>query len=124
MNAQLHSHPSQPLQFAAPAHRFLPKPEIAACDSFRAAVHLAWKNRTRPNMTQSTLAEECGLYPPHVSAYLHHRTVDSKGNPRLNLPAEKIAAFEASVGNHAISQYLFRRGRLTCMEEQIQANHL
>jgi len=70
-------------------------------------------------MTQRTLAEECGLYAPHVSQYLHATPVDHKGNRRLDLPADRIAAFEQAVGNHAVTQYLVQSAMLTIMEEVI-----
>ena len=97
----------------------MPLSTIAACKTFREAVRLAWDNRTRKNMTQRTLAEECDLYPPHVSSYLHADPMDEKNRPRLNLPADRIDAFEEAVGNHAIRQYLNHLGRLTIMEEVI-----
>jgi len=104
----------------APAgKRFLPLSAVAACKTFREAVRLAWEHRARPNMTQRSLAEECGLYAPHVSSYLHPEPLDGKNRPRLDLPADCIDAFEEAVGNHAIRQYLNHLGRLTIMEEVI-----
>lgn len=118
----MHPHTAVPgaSSFPAPAGKtFLPLAAVAACKTFREAVRLAWEHRTRPNMTQRSLAEECGLYPPHVSSYLHPDALDAKRRPRLDLPADRIDAFEAAVGNHAIRQYLNHLGRLTIMEEVI-----
>jgi hypothetical protein len=107
--------------YAAPglagAMRFLPPSEIAQCTTYRDAVRLAWERRSRVHMTQRTLAELCGLYAAHVSSYLRPDPVDNKGRPRLDLPAGRIAAFEAAVGNHAISQYLVHLAQLTIMQE-------
>ena len=72
-------------------------------------------------MTKRTLAELCGMYPQHVSSYLHEDPLMPSGAPRLSLPAEKIGAFEAAVGNYAVSQYLIRLGHLTIMQEVIAA---
>ncbi|WP_249291923.1 helix-turn-helix domain-containing protein [Achromobacter ruhlandii] len=119
----MHTHPAVVYgasTFPAPAgKRFLPPSAVAACKTFREAVRLAWEHRARPNMTQRSLAEECGLYAPHVSSYLHPEPPDNKKRPRLDLPADCIDAFEEAVGNHAIRQYLNHLGRLTIMEEVI-----
>ena len=69
------------------------------------------------------LAEECGLYAPHVSDYLNDEPTYANGKKRLDLPACVIPAFELVVGNRAISQYLMRLGALTIMEEVIQGRH-
>ncbi len=102
------------------SRRFLPTAEIVQCEDYRSAVRLAWARRNRPHMTQRQLAEECCLYPPHVSSYLHSESVNKHGARRLDLPADRITAFERSVGNHAITQYLTRLGMLTLMEEVIE----
>ncbi|MGY0665820.1 hypothetical protein [Bordetella bronchiseptica] len=104
--------PSEPMQF-------VDKAEIARCVTYRQAVRLAWDMRQPRGMTMRTLAELCGMYPQHVSSYLHVDPLLPSGAPRLNLPAEKINAFEAAVGNYAVSQYLNHLGRLTIMEEVI-----
>jgi hypothetical protein len=104
---------------ASAGKRFLALSKIIACASFRDAVRLAWEHRSSPNMTQRTLAEICDLYPPHVSNYLHAEARDRKGKARLDLPADRIVAFELAVGNHAVSQYLNNLLALTIMEEVI-----
>ena len=106
--------PSEPMLF-------LDKAEIARCANYREAVRLAWERRQPRGMTMRTLAELCGMYPQHVSSYLHEDPLLPSGAPRLNLPADKIAAFEAAVGNYAVSQYLNHLGRLTIMQEVIAA---
>lgn len=106
--------PSEPMQF-------IDKAEIARCVTYRQAVRLAWDMRQPRGMTMRTLAELCGMYPQHVSSYLHEDPLLPSGAPRLNLPAEKINAFEAAVGNYAVSQYLNHLGRLTIMQEVIAA---
>jgi hypothetical protein len=96
---------------------FLPTSEIAACASFRDAVLLAWSNRRIKGMTKARLAEVCELLPQHLSDYLSSDDVNPKGQRRRSLPADKIAAFEAAVGNRAITQYLVRKVDLNLMEE-------
>ncbi|MDN7490553.1 hypothetical protein QZM35_22845 [Burkholderia sp. AU45274] len=44
-----------------------------------------------------------------------------KGKRYRNLPAEKIDAFEAAVGNKVITQWKARTAGLTIMEEVIAA---
>ncbi|SSW66628.1 hypothetical protein AVE30378_02167 [Achromobacter veterisilvae] len=111
--------------FAAPREapmepmRFLEQSEIARCATYRQAVRLAWEQRQPHGMTMRTLAELCGMYPQHVSSYLHEDPLMPSGAPRLNLPADKISVFEAAVGNYAVSQYLIRLGHLTIMQEVI-----
>ncbi|WP_347558543.1 XRE family transcriptional regulator [Robbsia sp. KACC 23696] len=100
---------------------FLPEDAVANCSTYRAAVWLAWENRRHRGMTKSRLAEVCDLYAPHVTHFVNPLAQDGKGKRRADLPAEKISAFEAAVGNRAVSQWLSRRARLTIMEEMIAA---
>lgn len=101
---------------------FLPDSLIAECKSFRDACHLAWKHRTRKNLTFSHLAVEIdGLYASHASEYFAVNPVSLKGKQLRDLPAKHVAAVEAELGNRAISQYMARVGRLTLMEEVIAA---
>lgn len=93
--------------------RFVPEAQVRACRTYRDAVLLAWDHRSRKSLTRRALAEECGLYAPHVSSYLHPDPLDAKSCPRLDLPADCIEAFEEAVSNHAIRQYLNYLGRLT-----------
>jgi hypothetical protein len=68
-------------------------------------------------MTRQQLATEAKLYPQHVTDYLHE---DDKP-ARRDLPADKVAAFEAVVGNSIVSQWLAAQSRLTVLE-QVQAS--
>ncbi|VVE07052.1 XRE family transcriptional regulator [Pandoraea sputorum] len=109
------------LDFSRPAKTFVPVEAINACSSYRDAVRLAWESRAHQGLTQRFLSVACALYAPHVSDYLAKDAVDSKGNRRRDLPAEKIDEFERVVGNRAVSQYLMRKAMLTIMEEVIAA---
>jgi hypothetical protein len=101
---------------------FLPDSLIRECKSFREAVRLAWRLRRIKAMTQATLAERCEIYAPHVSDYLAaDDAVRSGQRTRRSLPVDKIALFEAAVGNRAITQYLVRQVDLTLMEEVLEA---
>lgn len=86
---------------------------ISSVQSYREAVRTCWIHRRIQGMTQRTMAEIAGLYPSHVSDYL------SEDEGKRNLPAEKIAAFEAVCGNRAITQWEMLERGLTVMEEVI-----
>lgn len=97
---------------------FVPDAEVNECKSFRDACHLAWKYRTRKNMTFTHLVIEIdGLYASHASEYFAKNPTSSEGKQRRDLPAKHIAAVERELGNFAISQWLVRLGRLTILEE-------
>jgi hypothetical protein len=84
---------------------------IAGCKTYRDAVRLCWDLRRVRNMTRRRLAEEAGLYQPHVSCYLND-------NERSrDLPGSAVKAFEWVCGNTAISQWHATNARLTCLEE-------
>ncbi|CAN7418322.1 XRE family transcriptional regulator [Paraburkholderia hospita] len=100
--------------------RFLSRDQVAACNTFRDAVLLAWNNRSKRGMTKSMLAAELDIKMPNLSNMLNPQAVDRHGKPRQDLPARYIAAFENFVGNKAITQYLTRMAMLTLMEEVIQ----
>lgn len=97
------------------APSFLPDSEIAACGSYRAAVRLSWMHRRTKAMTQKTIAELIGGYSSHISDYLNQ---DDKPS-RRSLPADKLDAWAATVGNWAVQQWLMRQSKLTLMEEVI-----
>jgi hypothetical protein len=101
------------------AKRFLSKTDISECMTYRDAVRLAFKNRSRPYMTQERFAEELGTTASNMSRYLDANPLNSRGVRRPDLPAELIPKAEEILGNHAISQYLTRLGMLTLMEEVI-----
>lgn len=104
------------LQPPAP-HRFAARSDISACRTYREAVQLAYARRARKHMTQRTLAEETGIHPPHLSQILHPDAVDRHGKKRMDLQAEDIRAFEQSVGNNIVTQYLVLLGAMTIAEE-------
>jgi transcriptional regulator with XRE-family HTH domain len=64
-------------------------------------------------MTQRQLACEAGLRPQLITDYLN---ADDRPS-RRDLPAERIAAFEAICGNTLVTQWLAARGTLTTLEE-------
>lgn len=90
----------------------VPRSLVDACKSYRDAVRMAWQLKRVQGMTQSQLACEAGLYAPHVTDYLHK---DDKPS-RRDLPANKVAEFEAVVGNRVVSQWLASRSNLTVLE--------
>jgi hypothetical protein len=92
----------------------VPPSEVAKCKTYRDAVKLCWKLRRVRNMTQRQLAEEAGLYAPHVTCYLHN-----SARPR-DLPGHAVRGFEWACGNTAISQWHSLQAKLTVVEE-IQA---
>lgn len=89
----------------------VPPEEVAKCKSYRDAVQLCWSLRRVRNMTQRRLAEEAGLYAPHVSCYLHD------GERSRDLPGSAVRAFEWACGNTAISQWHSMQAKLTVVEE-------
>lgn len=97
------------------APEFLPADVIAGCSTYREAVRVAWAHRRVKAMTQRSLAERTECYPSHVSDYLHS---DDKPT-RRSLPADKVPAFSAAVGNWGVQQWLNRQSRLTILEEVI-----
>lgn len=90
---------------------------VAACKTYRDAVKLCWNLRRVRNMTQARLAEEAGLYAPHVTCYLHD------GKRERDLPAWAIRGVETACGNTAITQWLNQGAQLTVLEE-IQAERM
>lgn len=89
----------------------VPPKTVALCKTYRDAVKLCWQLRRVRNMTQARLAEQAGLYAPHVTRYLHD------GKTQRDLPAWAIPAFEATCGNTAITQWLSQGAKLTVLEE-------
>lgn len=92
------------------APSIVPPAAITACKTYRDAVKLCWQLR-RVKMTQAMLAESAGLYPPHVSCYLH----DGKRN--RDLPGWGVRGMEWACGNTAISQWHSAQAQLTVVEE-------
>lgn len=91
----------------------VPQQWIYAAKTYRQAVRMAWKMRRVQFMTHTQLAAEAELYPQHVSDYL---AADDKPK-RRDLPADKVAQFEAVVGNTLVSQWLASQSKLTVLEE-------
>lgn len=87
---------------------------IHNCKSYQDAVRTCWAFRKIKGMTKRTLAELAGLYAPHVTDYL------SDKDGKRNLPAEKIADFEAVCGNYAITQWEMNQRGLHIMEKMIE----
>ncbi|MFS2103595.1 XRE family transcriptional regulator [Ralstonia sp. Ralssp135] len=106
-----------------PKRRFLPDGEIAKCQTFRQACALAWKHRVLPGMTLQMLAALADLQHQHVSDYFHPEPVNSKGNARRSLPAEKIDEVERVLGNHVLTQFLVWRAQMTLMEAVLAARN-
>lgn len=92
----------------------VPPALVGQCKSYREAVQLCWNLRRVRGMTKRRLAEEAGLYAPHVTCYLHH---DPK---KRDLPGSAVKLFEFVCGNTAISQWHGLNAQLTVLEE-IQA---
>jgi hypothetical protein len=67
--------------------------------AFTYAVRWAWDHRRIKEMTQARAAELIGIQAPHFSNILCGKKY---------LPAHKINAFEAVVGNTAVSQTITR----------------
>ncbi|MDE4924343.1 helix-turn-helix transcriptional regulator [Ralstonia insidiosa] len=99
--------------------RFLPQNEIAACQSWRDACVLAWRNRAHQGMTQQMLAALAGLHAQHMSDYFHPEALHAKGTTRRQLPVDKIKEVERVLGNHVLTQYVAHLGMLTIMEAVI-----
>jgi hypothetical protein len=94
---------------------FLPAEVVGKCTTYREIVRVSWAHRRRKAMTQHKLAEEIGTYPSHVSDYLK---ADDKPS-RRDLPAKRLDAWAATVGNWGVQQWLARQSKLTIMEEVI-----
>jgi hypothetical protein len=94
------------------APKAVPRSVVAQCKSYRDAVRMAWNMRRVHYLTKQQLAGEAGLYAPHVTDYLHP---DDKSS-RRDLPAHKVAEFEAVVGNRVVSQWLASQSNLTVLE--------
>lgn len=92
----------------------VPPTSITSVKSYREAVRLCWQLRRVRNMTQARLAEEAGLYAPHVTCYLRD------GERQRDLPGQAVARFEMACGNTAITQWMALQAKLTVLEE-IQA---
>ncbi len=102
-----------PLMGRIDAPSVVPEQWVRMAKTYRQAVRLAWQLKRVHYMTRSQFAAEAGLYPQHVTDYLHE---DDKPR-RRDLPAEAIPRVEAVLGNTLISQWLARHAKLTVLEE-------
>lgn len=100
-----------PLLCRLDAPAVVPPSMVAQCKTYRDAVRLCWDLRRVRNMTQARLAEEAGLYAPHVSCYLHD------GPRQRDLPGHALRGFEWACGNTAVSQWHSLQAKLTVVEE-------
>jgi hypothetical protein len=102
------------------AQRLVVPPQVVmGITSYRQACRLAWKLRKLRGLTKRSLAEQAGLYAPHVTDYfgVHEN--------KRELPARCIAAVEAVLGNTVISQYQAQMSKLTVLEElQAEREHI
>jgi len=104
-----------PLLSLVPEPRFATQAELAMCKTFRDAVRLSWQLRVHPTMTKRTAAEWSGVYPPHLTDYLH---LDDKPS-RRDLPLDKVNDWCHTVGNWVVIQFLMKEANLNVMEEII-----
>lgn len=100
-----------PLLCRLDAPSVVPPQLVADCKSYREAVQLCWMLRRVRNMTRKRLAEDAGLYPPHVTCYLN------ENRRARDLPGSAVRGFEWTCGNTAISQWHALQARLTVLEE-------
>lgn len=91
----------------------VPTAEVLACKTYREAVRACWMRRRVHYMTQRQLAIYAGLRPQLISDYLN----PDDAPERRDLPAERIAAFEAVCGNTLCSQWVAAQSKLTVLEE-------
>ena len=105
-----------PLMGRLDAPSAVPFQWVHACKTYRQAVRMAWALRRVKSMTQRQLAAEAELYPQHVTDYL----AEDDKPARRDLPADRVAQFEAVVGNTLVSQWLAAQSKLTVLE-QLQA---
>jgi hypothetical protein len=89
----------------------VPPEAIAKCETYRDAVKLCWELRRVRAMTKRKLAEEAGLYAPHVTCYLN------EGKRARDLPGHGVRGFEWACGNTAITQWHSLQAKLTVVEE-------
>lgn len=96
---------------------FLPAAALAECFTFRDACRLAWKHRQNQGMTLTYFAMLLQENKGDVSRYFGEAAFDEQGRRMPRLPADLIPEAERLLGNHAISQFLTRKGLLHLMEE-------
>lgn len=85
--------------------------------TYRDAVIWAWENRRKGKglsspKDQALFCHHTGYTPSHLS-----RAINANTKSPMDLKADYIAAFDAYVGNRAVTQFLNRITRSTSMEE-------
>lgn len=106
-----------PLQLSFPLLMRLDKPSvvhpelISACGTYRDAVRLCYALRRIKGMGPRSLAEHCGIHPPHMTDFL------SQESTRREMPAKYIAPYESICGNTVVSQWIARGASLSIAEE-------
>lgn len=90
-----------------------PTQYIQMCKTYREAVRMCWALRRVHHMALRQLGAEAGIRPQVLSDYLN---TDDKPQ-RRDLPAHRIAAFEAVVGNSLVTQWVAAQQALTVLEE-------
>ncbi len=95
--------------------KLVPFDVVNSITSYRSAVQKCFELRTRPRMSNALIAEEVGCCASHIGDYV--TTQDRK--TRRDLPAEHIQAFEVSMGNRLITQWMTSRAQLTILESLI-----
>lgn len=89
---------------------------VYSVKSYREAVQKCFELRTRPRMSNALIAEEVGCCASHIGDYV----TTQERKTRRDLPAEHIQAFEVSMGNRLITQWLAAQANLTILETFIQ----
>lgn len=89
----------------------VPLQVVMGIKDWRHACRLAWKLRRVRNLTRRSLAEQAGLYAPHVTDYF------SQHEARRELPARHVAPVERVLGNTVMSQWLAWQSQLTVFDE-------
>jgi hypothetical protein len=102
------------------AQRLVVPPQVVmGIKTYREACRLAWKLRRLRGLTKRSLAEQAGLYAPHVTDYF-----GVQPNKR-ELPAKHIAQVELVLGNTVMSQFIAQQSKLTVLEEmQAERQHV
>ena len=88
---------------------------VYSVKTYREAVQKCFELRTRPRMSNALIAEEVGCCASHIGDYV---TTQERKTKR-DLPAEHIQAFEVSMGNRLITQWMTSQAQLTILESLI-----
>ncbi len=96
--------------------KFVADEVIAGIKTYREAVQKSYELRTRTRMSNALIAEEVGCCASHIGDYV---TAQGRKIPR-NLPAEFINAWDISMGNRVVTQWINYQANLTILESLIQ----